>query len=370
MQDKILVGDALEVLRTLPSGSVHCCVTSPPYWAQRDYGVEGQIGLEDTPEAFIARLVAVFAEVYRVLRDDGTCWLNLGDSYFAASPTNGAPRRKTKAHRSLKVKDLVGIPWRVAFALQDAGWYLRSDIIWAKDQIMPESVRDRPSRAHEYLFLLTKNPYYFYDAQAVREPLQAKVLKNLSDEAKEGGRNCRTVWRINPTHYKGAHLAVFPEEIPDKCIRAGTSEKGACPKCGAPWTRVLERTTAKTVENDQRNSKWTDTERLASGKRILGNIKARVQAGEDPKIPFPSPTTKGWQGSCACGEEHTVPCVVLDPFAGSGTTLAVAKGLQRDYIGIELNPDFAPLIRERLRGPTESAAERSAFCLAMELDDE
>lgn len=370
MQDQLLIGDACEMLRSLPSRSVHCCVTSPPYWAQRDYGVEGQIGLEDTPELFVASLLRVLREVHRVLRDDGCLWLNLGDSYFAASPTNGVALRKTKAHPSLKVKDLTGIPWRVAFALQEAGWYLRSDIIWAKDQVMPESVRDRPTRAHEYLFLLTKSPNYFYDAQAVREPFQAKRLKSTSID-KEFGRNCRTVWRINPTHYKGAHLAVFPEEIPDKCIKAGTSAKGACPQCGAPWTRVLERTTAKAIENDkERDSKWTNTEKLASGKRILGSVKARIQAGEDPLIPFRPPTTTGWEPSCECGDPLTVPCVVLDPFAGSGTTLAVAKALMRTYIGVELNPEFGPLIQERLRGPTENAAERSAFDLAMELGDE
>src|SRR5690606_21352648 len=188
----IYQGDALEVLRSLPSESVHCCVTSPPYWGLRDYGVKGQIGLEPTLQEYIEVLVEVFREVRRVLRPDGTLWLNLGDSYWGSGgannnsgitgrrPPDGAAkderdnpvsyRARWGRYSILKPKDLIGVPWRVAFALQEDGWYLRSDIVWAKPNPMPESVKDRPTKAHEYVFLLTKNPRYFYDAEAIREP--------------------------------------------------------------------------------------------------------------------------------------------------------------------------------------------------------
>src|SRR5690554_2162246 len=174
-------GDALETLRRLPDGSVHTCVTSPPYWGLRDYGVDGQIGLEETPEEYVEKLVTIFREVRRVLRDDGTLWLNLGDSY-ATKPCGGIGRnakvtatkkaiqKSAGIPQGLKPKDLVGIPWRVAFALQADGWYLRRDIIWHKPNAMPESVKDRPTAAHEYIFLLSKSPRYYYDADAIREP--------------------------------------------------------------------------------------------------------------------------------------------------------------------------------------------------------
>lgn len=230
----ILIGDCLTLLQTMPDKSVHCCVTSPPYWGQRDYGSDLQIGQEPTPAAFVASLVAVFAEVRRVLRDDGTLWLNLGDSYAAnrggtsmpaetlAGGVSGrgaidakrgresgyTPHRDPAAH-GLKHKDLIGIPWRVAFALQDAGWYLRQDIIWHKPAPMPESVRDRCTKAHEYLFLLAKSERYHFDAAAIAEP------------ADTGTRNKRDVWSVQTQPFAGAHFAVMPEALVEPCILAG-----------------------------------------------------------------------------------------------------------------------------------------------------
>jgi len=207
----------------LADKSVHCCVTSPPYWGLRDYGTAEQLGLEDTPEAYVANMVEVFREVRRVLRDDGSLWLNLGDSY-ASSPASGGeqsatmtggehkrtPRTRYTRPPGLKPKDLVGIPWRVAFALQADGWYLRSDIIWHKPNPMPESVRDRPTKAHEYLFLLTKSKRYYYDADAINP----------------AGRNKRSVWTVATAPYAGAHFAVFPPKLIEPCILAGCPEGG------------------------------------------------------------------------------------------------------------------------------------------------
>lgn len=267
-------GDAATVLSHLPSGSVQTVVTSPPYWGLRDYGVDGQLGLEDSPTAYVTRLVALMDEVRRVLADDGTLWLNLGDSYAAQrggtdyppeTIANGSTRGRPGGpadheiagkmlhrlgHRDaeaigLKHKDMVGIPWRVAFALQEAGWYLRSDIIWAKPNPMPESVEDRPTKSHEYVFLLSKSERYYYDFEAVREPLIStpeqylragkSVRENHAYGAVGGtplggksfsqvpnGRNMRTVWTIATQPYPGAHFAVFPEALVEPCIKAGS----------------------------------------------------------------------------------------------------------------------------------------------------
>ena len=203
-------GDAVTVLRRLPAGSARCVVTSPPYWGLRDYGIEEQIGLETTLPQFLYRLVAVFEEVKRVLADDGTLWLNIGDGYTSGNRTWRAPDKKNPARamdvrpvtpEGLKPKDLIGVPWRLAFALQEAGWYLRSDVVWNKPNAMPESVKDRPARSHEYLFMLTKSERYFYDWQAVREKADG-----------EGLRNRRSVWNVNTKPFAGAHFATFPAE--------------------------------------------------------------------------------------------------------------------------------------------------------------
>lgn len=270
----LLQGHCLEVLRTLPTESVQTCITSPPYFGLRDYGCDGQIGLESTPDAFVSSLVDVFAEVHRVLKSDGTLWLNLGDSYAAQRGGTSMPAETLAggiggkgdkaahrghdgaaghAHRNasnigLKHKDLIGIPWRVAFALQQYGWYLRQDIIWHKPNPMPESVTDRCTKSHEYIFLLSKSQKYFYDIDAIREPhLHASDPRNdgkrhtYSDHAKHNqvdpvrqrtktdcvsfhpnGRNKRSVWTVCTKPYKGAHFAVYPTELIRPCILAGS----------------------------------------------------------------------------------------------------------------------------------------------------
>jgi DNA modification methylase len=224
----IYVGDNRQSLRRLPEKSVQVVVTSPPYWGLRDYGAEGQIGLEQSPDAYVEELCQVFDEVWRVLKDDGTVWLNLGDSYASMRDSKvtpdslrngdgtkvaqGAANRNPKVLKEagLKHKDLVGIPWRVAFALQARGWYLRSDIIWSKPNPMPESVRDRPTKSHEHIFLLTKNYKYYYDSEAIKE------------EAVDGLKNKRDVWLIQTKPFKGAHFAVYPPELVEPCVLAGS----------------------------------------------------------------------------------------------------------------------------------------------------
>lgn len=217
LQDSsIFEGDALTILRRLPSQSVQCIVTSPPYWGLRDYNVADQIGLEPTLPQFIHRLQSVFTEARRVLKDDGVLWLNIGDGYTSGNRGWRAPDKKNPARamgtrpdtpEGLKPKDLMGVPWRLAFALQDDGWFLRADIVWNKPNAMPESVKDRPTRSHEYVFMFTKSEQYFYDRQAILDP---------------NGRNCRTVWNVNTTPFAGAHFATFPPKLVEPCIKAST----------------------------------------------------------------------------------------------------------------------------------------------------
>ena len=232
MVSNVLIGDALRMLQTFPDGSVQCCVTSPPYFGLRDYSRDGQIGLEATPELYVTKLVAVFREVRRVLRDDGTLWLNLGDCYNgsgkgqSATGENDPKKRKTRGMKvpvagigKLKHKDLIGIPWRVAFALQANGWYLRQDIIWQKPNPMPESVTDRCTKAHEYIFLLSKSPQYFFDAHAIKEDAVWDV-----DGTGRIKRNKRSVWTVATKAYSGPHCAAFPSDLIAPCILAGSPE--------------------------------------------------------------------------------------------------------------------------------------------------
>ena len=300
------------MLKLLPDKSVNCCVTSPPYFGLRDYGCDGQIGLEPTPDEFVQNLVSVFREVKRVLRDDGTLWLNLGDSYWGGKGANGTSkalgnaeergykqprgtvvssmRAQDAPHPVLKGKDLIGIPWRVAFALQQDGWYLRQDIIWHKPNPMPESVKDRCTKAHEYIFLLSKSPKYYFDAKGIGEPLATAPHKPGNNNAtlrtagpndrggksqwddtkervwcKSGYRNKRSVWTVTTKPFKGAHFATFPPDLIEPCILAG------CPKDG----------------------------------------------------------------------------VVLDPFNGAGTVGVVALKHSRKYLGIELNPEYCKITLDR-----------------------
>ncbi len=340
MKHTILHADVMAGLASMPDESIQCVMTSPPYWGLRDYGIEGQIGLEPTPEAYVEKMVEVFREVRRVLRDDGTLWLNLGDCYA-----------RSRSAWGLKPKDLVGIPWRVAFALQADGWYLRSDIIWAKPNPMPESVRDRPTKSHEHVFLLSKRPRYFYDADAIREEHESlkdlqrrKTLDNKGDYGgvrkdlgrsraeyyNPAGRNRRDVWRIATQPMPEAHFATFPEKMVEPCIRAGTSDRGACPVCGAPWRRVVER-----LPVTGRNENKTPAAAHAA-------VKCS-RAGESHV------KTVGWEPSCGCETQdgEPVPCIVLDPFAGSGTVNLVAHGLGRSSVGIELSGEYIDIIKSR-----------------------
>ena len=223
---KILQGNCLDVLKDLPERSVNTCITSPPYWGLRDYGKGEQLGLEDTPEEFAENLVNVFREVKRVLRDDGTVWLNLGDSYSSGGRTTTTNQTlrgdkdygvtRPKPSEGIKPKDLVGIPWRVAFALQADGWYLRQDIIWHKPNPMPESVRDRCTKSHEYIFLLSKNVKYYFDNESIKEDSKTSTVK----------RSKRSVWTVTTKPFKGAHFATFPPDLIEPCVLAGCPEGG------------------------------------------------------------------------------------------------------------------------------------------------
>lgn len=305
---RLLLGDALEQLRTLPSESVHTCVTSPPYYNLRDYGIAGQIGNETSVEEYLQKLVRVFREVRRVLREDGTLWVNMGDSYATRSgkqpPTNtrnsyGHTEKRTP--QGYKYKDLIGVPWQLAFALREDGWYLRQDIVWYKTNAMPESVKDRCTKSHEYIFLLSKSERYYFNAAAIREPVtsikgnartfrgggtyvggqsysnsacvERKSHGNCENQA--GYRNKRDVWLVSTTGFRGAHFAVFPEKLIEPCVVAG------CPESG----------------------------------------------------------------------------IVLDPFMGSGTTGVVAKRLGREFIGIDLNSEYVEISANRIKMEGTNYAE-------------
>jgi len=377
----ILNGDVIDCLRSLPDACVQCVVTSPPYWGLRDYGVEGQIGLEPTPGEYVEKMIEVFREVKRVLRDDGTLWLNLGDTYASAwacgrrnvvgngSMENGKrDSRPNRVSGDIKEKDMVGIPWRVAFALQADGWYLRSDIIWSKPNPMPESVTDRPTKSHEYVFLLAKRPRYFYDIDSIREPPtgrtgtmrfwkkgmegQAKGNRNDAERVmqKDGsiGRNRRTVWEIATQLMPDAHFATFPEALVKPCIMAGTSARGACPKCGAPWRRVVEREEDAGLARSA-GGKADEQPETDRAKRLGQRRNAARAAGGNHTNPLGGRVTARWEPTCTCGTEETVPCVVLDPFGGSGTVAKVARDLGRSSILIEINPEYVQIAKKRLR---------------------
>jgi len=387
---EVIVGDVLEQIATLPDGSVQCCVTSPPYWGLRQYldaddpKQAVMIGLEPTLAEHLARIVEVFREVRRVLRDDGVCWLNYGDAYA------GGGDRKTKRDSpggvfqdshyqprsgeglkpppSLAAKQRLLMPARVALALQDDGWWVRSEIVWAKGvsfcptysgSCMPSSVRDRPTDSHEMMYLLSKAPRYFYDGDAVREesicadrskdtpgtrgnqPASAERACRDSSGGigySSAGRNLRTVWCINPRGYKEAHFATFPPALVEPCVKAGTSERGACSECGAPWRRVVE----KGEPVYTRGSNRTGADVRDTRDKGWNSEGGYVDGCSIPR------TTIGWEPTCPHTDAPTVPCVVLDPFSGSGTTGAVAVRLGRSYVGIELNPEYAKLSRKRI----------------------
>lgn len=324
-------------------------------------------------------MVEVFREVRRVLRKDGVLFLNLGDSYNSAGPSNhgksGVVHRGTPAEKwsqpnkavdsGLKPKDLCGIPWRVALALQADGWYLRSDIIWAKPNPMPESCTDRPTKAHEYIFLLTKSAHYFYDNEAVREePYKFYGDKPNNYEGKNfnwtkeksgirtkqkwsnpSGRNLRTVWEIATHPFPGSHFATFPPELVRRCVAAGTSERGCCPNCGAARKRVVKKSGGTTGKD------WNTYDR-GEADLSIGATKSNATTGGTYHRE-----SIGWTPTCTCNAGEPIPCTVLDPFSGAGTTALVAAKLGRDAIGIELNPDYVEMSRKRIAGELGMLAE-------------
>ena len=448
-------GDALETLKTLEAESVHCVVTSPPYWGLRDYGtgaweggdpdcdharptttynqsfnerwgqgggqkkqekksegqyaetcgkcgasrVDNQLGLEPTPDAYLERMVAVFREVRRVLRGDGVCWVNMGDSYASSPPgnvagvgatsglhgandPNGKYRETLKAGHAtkrstvvagLKPKDLCMIPARLALALQADGWWLRSQVVWSKPNPMPESVTDRPTTSHEFVYLLAKSPRYFFDQEAVREPhndKQGLERFNGSGGSTEGyepghqgwvdgggfkmkpgardynpsGRNLRSVWEIPTQPYPEAHFATYPEELVRRCILAGTSEKGCCSECGKPWERV-------TSESLVASARKPDKKAYPSPREGAGGDQGHARSSSHVAGLSKSVETLGWEPQCECGQRlraYQMPCTVLDPFCGSGTTALVARKHGRRTIGIELSVEYCELASRRL----------------------
>jgi DNA modification methylase len=523
----VIQGNACHI--PLADGVVQCVVTSPPYWGLRDYGtarwvggdegcdhkpgnkrrvgkttldggtataghqqegsrsvcgkcgarrVDAQIGLERTPEEYVGHLVDVFREVRRVLRDDGTVWLNLGDSYYGGKGQSsqawstehqdrntleksyhqitgmGQTRPSDLPQDGLKPKDLVGIPWAVAFALRADGWYLRSEVIWHKPNPMPESVTDRPTKSHEHVFLLSKSAHYFYDADAVRQPLAEssipRAMRGISENNKwiegapgstahtisrprpniknaagsqagagssfrdghsgaysadgrllinEAGANLRSVWTVATQSYSGAHFATFPEKLVEPCVLAGTSARGACPKCGSPWARVVERVVLPPADRKNNNAfKHDATTTHGEGKSTLRNVVVTTTAHDGKsETAYEDGTnanrlallrqaarerggeyvneseTVGWRPGCECIREACpcvalgeggwdelidraarefapVPCLVLDPFAGTGTVGRVCARHGRNFVGVELKFDYIELARARMSG--------------------
>lgn len=475
---RLLQGHVLDVLPTLPDESVHCVVTSPPYWALRDYALppvvwggdpacdhewgaqlrfhkggphgpngtlegksvareqalvkdfdagrwcqrcgawRGQLGLEPTPELYLEHMVLVFREVWRVLRPDGTLWLNMGDTYTGGGRggngdtiTGRGKNASQLAHatpRGLRAKDLLLLPARLALALQADGWWLRSDIIWHKPNPMPESVEDRPTLAHEHVFLLSKASRYFYDRTAIAEPASGAHSRGKGVHPKArvptgwdtggGGhrtlrgrytpkqndsfsaavrhpvadRNARSVWKIASRAYPGAHFATFPPALAERCVRAGTSARGACPSCGAPWRRVVDKEsfTAPVAERTGRPSHngqppqqsgwyWQPADVRLAGWYPTCRCYGVPELPRYPRRPRAKAERDAWREACAVVQAErerllkhaeqlaTVPCLVLDTFGGSGTTGAVAVGNGRDALLIELSAEYPELARER-----------------------
>ncbi len=360
-------GDALELARKMPSESVQVIVTSPPYWRMRDYGVEGQWGLEDTVEEYIDRLVSLFRELRRVLRKDGTGWVNIGDTYVGSDRgnTRDLPSMNLMGNSHavaappivghLKRKDLALVPFRLAIGLQDDGWWVREAIIWAKPNGIPEPARGRPVHAHEYILLLARSERYFYDGFAVRQPVAEethsrprppdrplipeawKAASNRAyDVPADGMSNLRSVWTIAMEPFGGDHFAPFPSEIPRRAILAGSSARGACAKCGAPWERKVGATGGAIGKS------WhVETDRYSKG-AIAWDEEVHKSMSDGTY----SLRDLGFTPGCACGA-GTVPCVVLDPFSGSGTTLQVARELGRRSVGFELNPAYHKISESR-----------------------
>lgn len=386
--------DVRESLRKLPSNNFHCVVTSPPYWGLRHYLsddnplVDSEIGREESPHDYVRNMVDVFREVRRVLRDDGVLWVNIGDSYAQAKGHGHWTSQKAKGDEhgqkaskrwasvgandfGLKPKDLCGIPWRLAFALQDDGWWLRQDVIWEKPAPMPEPVSDRCTRSHEYIFMFAKSRYYYYDAEAIKEPVAESTkrdtrigkvkIRDVGAASRDFGggtsasrrnatnavgsldvRNKRSVWRLKSQPYTGSHFAVFPQALPETCILAGTSEKGCCHDCGTPWVRIVEEFGGRDWRNDKMKPKGIPGEMMGEGSNKRGQSSTPLN---DTKQRI----TTGWKPACDCPEQDPVPCRILDPFSGSATTGMVANKLGRDYVGLDLNESYLELAQRRIR---------------------
>lgn len=436
---KIHVGDVMDGLALVPDKSVHCVVTSPPYWQLRDYGYEGQIGLEATPDKFVESMVKVFSQVWRAMRDDGVLFLNLGDSYAAqksgtkmpAQTVSGGvsgfgdinamrgmptaeinPRRDSSAY-GLTGGNMIGIPWKVAFALQSVGWVLRKDIIWAKPSPMPESVSGwrwvacrkkecsgcdacestdgyvlrrgswRPTTSHEMIFMFVKSPKYFCDGDGSKEAASGTAhargkgvnpksesieltssrigqpKQNASFSAAVNGivetRNMRSVWRISSESYKEAHFATYPTELVRRCLIAGTSRGGCCSACGSQYAPVVEshRMATRPGTNSKVNRASDDMEspyHKHSGD-VVGN--------RDPQRHTTTTIVTGYLPTCSCNSAGGRP-IVLDPFGGSMTTGQVAINMGCDFIGLEGNPDYAELGVQRINTPWVPVSERKS----------
>lgn len=347
MSWEIKHGDWIDVLRTMPDESVQCCVTSPPYWGLRDYGVCGQLGLERTPEEYVAKVVAGFREVRRVLRKDGTLWLNMGDSYCTTDKWGGGGditgkqtvaedgsipswdtvRRKREKIPGLKPKDMVGMPWRVALALQADGWYLRQDIIWSKPNPLPESVTDRCTKSHEYIFLLSGSPKYYFDQESILEPVSANTHARLSQDVQNQIGSERVPGKTN-----GNMKAVGRKELPETQSKLAqyrdNQRKLAATGSGTKNNSSFDAAMAIMPENRNKRSVWTVT--------TQGYSEAHF-ATFPPKLIEPCILA-------GCPEDGTV----LDPFSGAGTTGLVSTRLHRNFIGIELNPEYITMARNRI----------------------
>ena len=379
MSWRVINADVIDGLRQLPDESVHCVICSPPYLWQRDYNCDGQIGLEPTIQEYLARLIEVFDEVRRVLRKDGTLWVNIADGYVNDAKCGGASghknddsaaggyqRTKRSQKTGLPTKTLMAIPARFQIAMIDAGWRCRQEIIWHKPTARPESVQDRCSRDHEMLYLFSKANRYYFDQEAVKQPASPKTLTVKTCPRKGDGtqsagerwslyqdthgqyqveeRNLRTVWSISAEPSNEQHYAAFPTALPTVCIQASTSEKGCCSACSAPWVRLVQ--------------KEKGTPKSFNGSSFLGGKTARAvdsfdaangrqhSVGQGPRTM--STQTIGWKSSCEC-DAGLSDCLVLDPFAGTSTTGIAALRLGRRFIGIELNPEYAAISERRLR---------------------
>lgn len=438
MKHTIIVGDCLEALRAMPSDSVHCWVTSPPYLWLRDYGTamwhggdtgcdhlgapkraqagfnerwsgkapattdkqgelrapfigscgkcgaireDKQIGLEASLDEYLRIIVEVFREARRVLHPSGSVWINLGDTFAGSGrgPTGKSgigdqtKRQGFDSHRpvvptGMKPKDLMGLPWMVAFALRADGWWLRSEVIWEKPNPMPTSIKDRPNQSHEQIFLLTKKRRYYYDWWGIRErgPVNRQLLLwdgETARHAPPSSRNKRSVWKVSPRHYRDAteHFATFPPELIVPCVQASTSDFGACAGCGTPWERVLRPSDgyARLLGNDWGGSGSYDLDQAEGRGRFQladGSISNTRRTKRKAPTVSADYESAGWRPGCKCGDAVT-PCVVGDMFMGSGTTAIVAARMRRASIGCELNPRYATVAIKRVTADGHAGAQ-------------